>query len=231
MSSEAISTFAALRTPHVRWTRSLDRRHPPQVGADGGHRIRPCGWRLMATDYDPIAVLMEEHQSFLRRLGEVRIDLQRLSREGRGPRGVATSMSTFADFLAKDVDGFHGRKEEEGLFPILVRHIGSEDGPVDVMLEEHELLRRHQKILARNVPKLETDLEAVEAWTAVSAATDSVDHLLALHIEKEDQVLFPMARAVLSPGEMSEVAQICQEIEVQLGVGPGERWPAPRDLR
>ncbi len=231
MSSEAISTFAAFRAPHVRWTRQLDGQLPPPVGAGGGHRIRPCGVRLMATGYDPIAVLMEEHQRFLRRLGEVRADLRRLSEEGRERRGVTTSMSTFADFLAKDVDGFHGRKEEEGLFPILVRHIGSEGGPVGVMLDEHELLRRHQETIARNVPKLETDREAVEAWTAVSAATDSVDRLLALHIEKEDQVLFPMARAVLSPAEMSEVAQICQEIEVQLGVGPGEGRPAPRDLR
>ncbi|NNN17149.1 MAG: hypothetical protein HKL79_02130 [Thermoplasmata archaeon] len=185
----------------------------------------------MAISYDPIAVLMEEHQGFLRRLEEVRTDLQRLSGEGRGARAVAASMSTFADFLAKDVDGFHGRKEEEGLFPILVRHIGSEGGPVGVMLEEHGLLRRHQKTIARNVPKLETDLEAVEAWTAVSVATDAVDRLLADHIEKEDRVLFPMARAVLTPAEMSEVAEICEAIEVQLGASFGVRRPAYGDLR
>jgi len=185
----------------------------------------------MATGYDPIAVLMEEHQAFLRRLGDVRADLQRLSEGGRGRTGVSASMATFADFLAKDVDGFHGRKEEEGLFPVLTRHIGSEGGPVGVMLEEHEVLRQHQKIIAGNVPKLGADLGAVEAWTAVSTATDAVDRLLSFHIEKEDQVLFPMARAVLTPAEMSEVAQICQEIESRLGASLRVDRPAPRDPR
>ena len=187
--------------------------------------------RLMSVGYDPIAVLMEEHQVFLRRLEEVRAALQRRSPERKGGSGVSASMATFADFLARDVDGFHGRKEEEGLFPVLVRHIGSEGGPVGVMLEEHEVLRHHQKTIASAVPKLENDPGATEAWTAVSVATDAVDQLLGFHIEKEDHVLFPMARAVLTPGEMSEVALICQEIEDRLGPGlPSGRF-APSDPR
>jgi len=182
----------------------------------------------MSAAYDPIGVLVEEHQVFLRRLADVRTGLQRTAPGERGRAGVSTGMATFADFLAQDVDGFHGRKEEEGLFPVLVRHIGSEGGPVGVMLEEHEVLRHHQRTIASNVPRLERDLEAVEAWTAVSAATDAVDRLLAFHIEKEDQVLFPMARAVLTPAEMSEVAQICQEIEERLGghLRLGQRGPS-----
>lgn len=167
--------------------------------------------------YDPIAVLMEEHQHFLRRLRDVRADLQRRTQGERDGPGASASMTTFAEFLAKDVDGFHGRKEEEGLFPVLIRHIGSEGGPVGVMLEEHEALRHHQKTLASHAPRLETDLESKEAWNAVATATDAVDRLLAFHIEKEDQVLFPMARAVLTEAEMAEVAQVCLEIEDRLG--------------
>jgi len=171
----------------------------------------------MATGYDPIAVLMEEHQVFLRRLGAVRADLQRFSPAGQSRTGLSASMATFAEFLAKDVDGIHGRKEEEGLFPVLVRHIESEGGPVGLMLEEHELLRQHQRAIVSNVPRLEDDPHAVEAWNAVSSASSAVDELLAFHIEKEDQVLFPMARATLSPREMSEVAQVCLDIEDRLG--------------
>jgi len=182
----------------------------------------------MSTGYDPIAVLMEEHQVFLRRLAEVRDGLRRLSPAARGRIGVPASMATFADFLAKDVDGFHGRKEEEGLFPVLVRHVGSEGGPVGVMLEEHEVLRHHQKTIATNVPRLEADPDAESAWAAVTVATDAVDQLLVFHIEKEDHVLFPMAREVLTPTEMSEVAQICQEIEDRLGtrLRPGRPGPS-----
>jgi len=171
----------------------------------------------MATSYDPIAVLMEEHQVFLRRLGAVRTDLERFSPTGSGPTGPSSSIATFAEFLARDVDGIHGRKEEEGLFPAVVRHIEADGGPVGVMLEEHELLRRHQRTIAGNVPKLASDRGAVEAWNSVRRATLEVEDLLAFHIEKEDQVLFPMARALLSPREMSEVAQICLDIEGRLG--------------
>lgn len=185
----------------------------------------------MSIGYDPIAVLMEEHQVFLRRLERVRVERQRLSEGERNRAGFSASMTTFAEFLAKDVDGFHGRKEEEGLFPVLVRHVGDEGGPVNVMRGEHEVLRLHQKTIAGNVPKLDADRDAEEAWTAVAAATDAVDQLLTFHIDKEDNVLFPMARATLSPAEMSEVAQICQEIENQLGAGLRASLPAPRDPR
>ncbi len=171
----------------------------------------------MEKDCDPISTLMEEHQIFLRRLEQVRADLQRLPDRAEDRLRVATSMAAFAEFLGKGVDGFHGRKEEEGLFPVLARHVGNEGGPVGVMLEEHETLRGHQRIIAGRVADLENDSAATKAWAAVSSASDAVDQLLVFHIDKEDHVLFPMARAILSQAEMSEVAQVCQELEERLG--------------
>ncbi|MCI4355315.1 MAG: hemerythrin domain-containing protein [Thermoplasmata archaeon] len=169
--------------------------------------------------YDPIDVLMEEHQIFLRRLERARADLSPYPhRSERGGLG-AVAVSSFAEFLAKDVESIHGRKEEEGLFPVLVRHIGAEGGPVEVMVSEHEELRNHQRRVAANVPKLEQDPSAVEAWTEVSATMGAVDRLLRFHIEKEDQVLFPMARSVLSPQELVDIGEICQEIEARAGGG------------
>jgi hemerythrin-like domain-containing protein len=222
MRCEAINGKGTSGASHVESPGSADAR--PTIS--GSYRIEPNGEPLTPTGYDPIAVLMEEHQGFLRRLEYVRSDLRRRSEGGQARTGLSASMAIFADFLAKDVDGFHGRKEEEGLFPVLIRHIGDEGGPVGVMLQEHEDLRHHQKTIADNVPRLETDLGAVEAWTAVSVATDAVDRLLAFHIEKEDQVLFPMARAVLTPTEMSEVAQVCLEIEDRLGARSRTSRPA-----
>jgi regulator of cell morphogenesis and NO signaling len=168
---------------------------------------------LMALGYDPIAVLMEEHQVFLRRLQDIRAELRRLSPRGDLRADTQASVAGFARFLAQDVDGFHGRKEEEGLFPALARHLGPEGGPVEVMLQDHEVLRQHQSTIAGDATKLESDREATEAWSRVSAATAAVDELLTFHIDKEDRILFPMARELLSPAEMSEVALICREIE------------------
>ena len=166
---------------------------------------------------DPIAVLMEEHQLFLRRLEAVRDGLSRWTTVGAGATAGPRAVGAFAEFLAKDVDGFHGLKEEQGLFPVLVRHVAAEGGPVGVMLEEHELLRRHQRSIAHQARKLGSDPDAVEAWRAVSADTEAVGQLLTFHIDKEDNVLFPMARAVLSPAEIAEVTEVCREIEERLG--------------
>ncbi len=181
--------------------------------------------------YDPIAVLMEEHQVYLRRLRDVRASVRRWTEGARDRAGAPTEVATFAEFLATDVDGFHGQKEERALFPVLARHIGREEGTVGVMLEEHETLRHHPRAIASSAPKLEADPEAVEAWNAVVTATEAVDRLLAFHIEKEDHVLFPMARELLTGAEMVEVAQVCLEIEERLG-SRGRTGPSPpRDPR
>ena len=170
----------------------------------------------MSWGYDPIAVLMEEHQVFLRRLREARRVLGSVPADEPARSVARSSAADFARFLAEDVDAFHGRKEEEALFPALARHMETDGGPVGVMLEDHATLREHQSTLARDAGRLERDLDSAEAWSGIRAATGSVDELLRFHIDKEDRVLFPMAREILSPGEMREVTEICRQIEQRL---------------
>ncbi len=171
----------------------------------------------MSIGHDPIAVLMEEHRIFLRRLQEFRRVLGPFPEKDPPPSTARASAAGFARFLAREVDGLHGRKEEEGLFPAIARHVGSEGGPVGVMLQDHVALREHQSTLSRDTDRIESDPGATEAWSRILAATEAVDDLLRFHIDKEDRVLFPMARELLSPAEMAEVAQICREIEERFG--------------
>ena len=163
--------------------------------------------------YDPIAVLMEEHQAFLRRLQLFRIESRRLAdAPSIGPRDPEL-VRAFAEFLLRDVDELHGRKEERALFPALAGHLGGEGGPIGVMLEEHDLLRGMHSSLVREAVRLEGDREHREAARSVAATAGEVDGLLSGHIDKEDRILFPMARELLSRPEMLEVARRCQEIE------------------
>lgn len=163
--------------------------------------------------YDPIAVLMEEHQAFLRRIQLFRVESRRVAGAvSVGPRDHQL-VRDFAEFLLRDVDELHGRKEERALFPALAGHIGSEGGPIGVMLEEHDLLRGMHSSLVREAGRLEGDREHHEAARQVAATAGEVDGLLSGHIDKEDRILFPMARELLSPQEMLEVARQCQEIE------------------
>lgn len=165
---------------------------------------------------DPIAQLMEEHQQFLRRIGAFRLESRSIASGPRHPDAGSGYVREFAHFLAEDVDRLHGRKEELGLFPVLGRYIGLVGGPIPVMIEEHEEVRRHHDALARDASKLESDPEHREALLSVADVGAQVEALLASHIEKEDAILFPLAREVIPPSAMLEVAQVCEEIELEV---------------
>ena len=164
---------------------------------------------------DPISTLMDEHRLFLRWLADVRRDT--LPFEVGTVRVLPAAILTFGEVLSRDVDELHGRKEEEGLFPALVRHLEGEEGPVRVMLEDHEVLRRHRNDFSVHLKKIQSDPEAPEARTGASRVIGSVDALLRSHIEREDGVLFPLARDLLSPAEIQEVAEVFREVEIRLG--------------
>jgi len=168
---------------------------------------------MTSGDYDPIAVLMEEHRQFLRRLERFAGEVHQLAGRDRVSPAVVRQIAEFGRFLERDVDGWHGRKEETALFPSLERHLSSDQGPIGVLLEEHELLRQHQRRIQRDANYLERDPTSTEALLEVGVAEPLVRGLLTDHIEKEDRVLFPMARELLTERELNEVAVLCREID------------------
>jgi len=136
-----------------------------------------------------IDLLGQQHQDVLDRLAEVDAGLL--------TRGTF-NLAPFAAFLAGEVRA-HFTLEEEALFPIMARHLGTGQGPLAVMDAEHrafrDLLRALQDALA-----------AGEVPAQRAAAAEIID-LLRGHIHKEDHVLFPMATHVLSGEEQQEVDQ------------------------
>lgn len=114
----------------------------------------------------------------------------------------------------KDELGQHLTFEEDHLFFAMERYMGREQGPLAVMLYEHEELNRLVTAYDEAVGRWRLALEDGSAPTAereaaeelVSAAR-SVSSLLTQHALKEDQVLFPMARQILSEEEIREVAK------------------------
>jgi len=119
-------------------------------------------------------LLMEEHQIILRALDV----LEAFANRGQPPPPAL--LEFFTDFA----DVHHHGKEEEILFPALVEAGFPRDaGPVGVMLHEHTQGRRL-------IAALSDPAQFSDAALAYSA-------MLRAHIEKENQILFPMAdRAV-----------------------------------
>ena len=134
-----------------------------------------------------IDLLGQQHQDVLNRLAEVDAGLR---------TGGAFDLAPFAAFLSGDVCA-HFAIEEEALFPIMARHLGTGQGPLAVMDAEHVAFRGL-------LHALQDTLAAGDVPGQRDAAAEIV-HLLRSHIHKEDHVLFPMASHVLSIEEQQEV--------------------------
>lgn len=140
-------------------------------------------------------VLSAEHQIILKALDLLEAVAERLF---RGDRAAEQDARDLLDYLISFADGIHHGKEEAMLFPALSdAGMPMSGGPVHVMLAEHDrgrgLLRRIGEELSRGLP----DERAREAFA--DAAVGYV-HLMRDHIEKEDEVLFPMADHLLDEG-------------------------------
>jgi hemerythrin-like domain-containing protein len=138
-------------------------------------------------------------------------------------------LSQIIEFFRGFADRCHHGKEEEIFFPALeMAGIPKEGGPIGVMLAEHDQMRGHMKGLAG----------AVERYGAgdATARTEIIRHasdyaaMLRRHIEKENQVLFNMAEAQLSPDEENELAERFESMEVEkIGAGTHEKLHALLD--
>jgi hemerythrin-like domain-containing protein len=100
---------------------------------------------------------------------------------------------------AQDVHAFltsavreHNEREERALFPLL-----GDAAPTAVFVDEHAELRSLERKLAAALHDADPDRAADLALDLVA--------LLRAHIARENDVLFPLARAVLGPAGLAEV--------------------------
>ena len=128
------------------------------------------------------------------------------------------------EFFTVFVDKCHHGKEEELLFPAMVQTgVPSDGGPIGVMLREHELGRECVRKMKAAFSRLKTgDFQA--ATDFVRSAQDYIS-LLNQHIEKENNVLFPMAERQLSEAALAELSEGFDRIEEQkIGIGKHEEF-------
>ena len=135
------------------------------------------------------------------------------------PRQVAAALRYFREFA----DACHNRKEEEHLFPRLAAAgMGTESGPLAVMLMEHE--RSEQLLSAFSEP--------AERYVAGDAAAADVlvqaflqyGSLLKDHYWKENDILYPMARRLLATEEQAAVLAGILAVERDLGPDTRRRY-------
>jgi hemerythrin-like domain-containing protein len=146
--------------------------------------------------------------------------MSKIAENIRNDKRVDTNdIEKIVDFLKTFADKCHHGKEENALFPALVEAgIPKENGPVGVMLHEHTIGRGFIKEISTSTEKYRTGNS--ESIQLIEKSLSNYINLLQNHIQKEENILFPMAEKVLSIMKQNEVFEQFEKIE-ELVVGHG----------
>ena len=101
----------------------------------------------------------------------------------------------------------HSRREEEGLFPMMNRHLTEDYGIIEVMEYEHEKAEQHLHEFLTEAEKAGPSIdETAVQWITVIAV--QAHATLTQHFAKEEKVLFPLAEDILSVDEKVELERL-----------------------
>jgi len=169
----------------------------------------------------PTETLKHEHQIILMVADAARRQAQSIQATGKVN---AEKIAKLLEFFENFVDRCHHTKEEGHLFVKLHDHgLAWDEGPLLVMWAEHDQGRRH-------VAAIKGALDAAAAGQPPALAQVK-DNLLAFvelyrqHIDKEDNVLYPMANRLLTQEDQQALAAAFDRVEAEeLGEGTHEKY-------
>lgn len=166
--------------------------------------------------------LKDEHEGVKRMLSILGEVSRQLDSTGN------VNMEHFAgmlEFLKVFVDKCHHGKEEELLFPALVHAGIPQDGPIAVMLYEHEMGRKYIRVMSDAFERYA--LKDKSAAEAIAQNARDYIALLTEHIDKENNVLFAMADDRLSEKAQEDLFEGFEQIEgSRIGAGKHEEFHA-----
>lgn len=169
----------------------------------------------------PTLLLIQEHD-LIERLLEVTDELLTQLARGHHPRrDVFQDITRFFDIFA---DGYHHHKEEQELFPLLMEcGLPSDHGPIAAMLLEHCEARSLTEQFGRAADRYaHGDNGTIHSLIYLGQAY--ID-LLSKHIQKENNVLFNIAKRMLDEGDDLMLNKAFQRInENVINVHPYESF-------
>ncbi len=129
-----------------------------------------------------------------------------------------------ADFIKGFADGCHHRKEEGVLFTTMIAHgAPAHGGPIPVMLYEHEQGRAFTREMRESAERLQAGERAAASRVIENARGYAA--LLRQHINKEDNILFPMADRIIPEAYHAKVAEDFEHVEhEETGEGVHEKF-------
>jgi len=140
-------------------------------------------------------LLVDDHEMIERAMDVLKKELMKMPDKPHDSFVIRRAV----DFLLEFGDRIHNRKEETVLFPLMVKHGIPEDGPIRVMLMEHESERNLLSKMMADISGLEK--ATVEEKEMFKQKGVEYLEIRANHIWKENDVLFNMGRQVFQEKE------------------------------
>jgi len=133
-------------------------------------------------------------------------------------------LERIVEFLQVFADRCHHGKEEDLLFPEMEKAgVSREKGPIGVMLMEHDEGRAYVRGMVEATRKYIKGDSAALAEYAKNARNYIA--LLTQHIDKENNIFFPMGERVLSRKKQEELVEAFEKLEREkIGEGTHERF-------
>lgn len=170
----------------------------------------------------PIQHLLDDHQSIMAQVAELRRAVADLNARGEAALPEALPVLGRIGRMMETELVRHAKKEDEALFPAIEAIIGVNGGPTYVMRREHEAIHGQGELLRQTLyelnevehPQIEAGREKLKELVANGGSAAAlrenageIIRLLDMHFGKEEQILFPMAENMLDDGAMEEVGR------------------------
>ncbi|MEE9554720.1 MAG: hemerythrin domain-containing protein [candidate division Zixibacteria bacterium] len=158
---------------------------------------------------DPIQKLMAEHKNILIGISLLEVGSNRLE---SGENVSPEIFRNLIDFIRNYADKYHHAKEEDILFVRLGKAgFPAEEGPIAVMLDEHNQGRSLVTAL-ENANEQYASGESSFTGEIIENALGYI-YLLRYHIDKENNVLYPMAISLLGKGGIDAMIPDFERVE------------------
>jgi hemerythrin-like domain-containing protein len=164
----------------------------------------------------PVELFMADHEAVRAKLD--RLD-QLFSRLEADASSLGEADTTFFREMTTLFDTelvVHFEREEKALFPAMEKYVPRDMGPIGVMLEEHVKVFDTIDKFKKGVESLGgSGGPSVEMLEELMFNGRSIIELLRSHIEKENEVLLPMAESHLNDAEWDQVWEAMEEITLE----------------
>ena len=162
-------------------------------------------------------ILKNEHKVILMVMAAAEREIHSVIPTGR----IATdNIEKIIDFCRVFIESCHNAKEEEYLLPKMQERgeVGNR-GLLKTIFEEHAEGRHLQQLIIQALPQAKT-CGFPSCVAAVTANLKAYIELLRTHIEKEDNILFPLADRLLTPEDQKAILVSFEKHETEeVGVG------------